>query len=107
MMNRPTKAVLRFMLAQDETETRETCLEWLEGADGDRDAAEIAFAGKLAEDLEAPAVADRCDPETKLAAALAEHALGQVNFRSVARALMERFAPRRRAFRPAVVPSVN
>jgi hypothetical protein len=105
-MNQPTKAVLRFMLAQNETETRETVLEWLEGAGGDRDAAEIAFAGKLAEDLEAPN-ADHRDPETKLAAALAEYALGQVNFRTVARALMDRFAPRRRAFRPAVVPSVN
>jgi hypothetical protein len=109
-MNPFTKAVLAFMLAQPEAETRATIADWMEETGGDRDKAAVGYAVALAEDLRAALVESRDhpaldrDPEVKLTAALLDAALEHANFARVARGLLDRFGTRRR---PKLTPSIN
>ena len=114
MMNEPTRDVLRFLLSNKLASFMEVgpaamrlaCEEWLEETGGDRDKAECELAGQLRDDMH-----DCCcgckgaDPETRVHMEMQHEGLLHVNFRAVARSLMNRYCPKRR--RPLWTASVN
>lgn len=107
-MNDFTRAVLRCFLA-DREETRQTCLEWLDEAEGDREQAVRLFADAVAEDLGRGVlqVGSRRsrDPEDQLVAAFLKAGHERVCWSVVARALFDRLLPRK--VRALIRPSVN